>query len=125
MRILLVALFALIGVSGVSAESRDIRLGWMNIQPCSELVTNNGFPYVKTADQELVAYLRLNAPDVNAILGFVNHCAFNVALPATTLAAIFASPGAAQPTFFGLFNTCMAAQNWSSMSLFVDSECMW
>jgi len=125
MHVLLLVLFVLLSVSEVSADSRDIRLGWMNIQECSTLVTDNGLPYVKTAPQELAAYLHVVAPDVNVIMKYVNHCAFNVALPATTLAAILASPAAAQPTFFGSFNACMATQDWSSMSLYVDSKCKW
>jgi hypothetical protein len=133
-----VTLGVLLGLTGLvfispaaKAESQQIELGWANLPECTRL-TNSGESILgdivpdtlETAPQRITAYLNLEAPDINSVIANARYCAWTAAA-ATGLSWIIASPAAAQLTFFASFSACMSSQEWSSLSLSVDTECEW
>lgn len=113
------------------AEATDIRLGWMNLPECSRAVCSGTGLFcpdtIQYAPQELSGYAHIEAPDLNSVIASVNHCAFNVALPTATLAAILANPASAQPAFSSAFSACMTEKSskWTGLSLYTKTECRW
>lgn len=112
------------------ADSLEIELGWGNLPECTRMVASGGSIFgggfrdtLEKTPQRVTAYLHVEAPSVDSVRSAINHCAFNVALPRATLAAILGDPSLAQPVFFESFNSCMAGLAWSSLSLYTKTQC--
>lgn len=131
LRLIALAMGMLGSAALAHAETRDINLGWMNLPECSRATCSGRGLFcpdtIEYAPQELSGFLHIEAPNTNQVLGAINHCTFDVALPTATLAAILANPASAEPTFRGAFATCMANQKaiWSSMYLYTATACKW
>ena len=118
-----------------SNSTNRIELGWMNITPCSKLdwvgssIPGISAPRITTAEQRLVAYADVNAPNLRSELeGAIVSCAMT-AVSAAGLAAILSSPAGAYPTFSATFGACLTqkASNLRlvDVALKVESHCMW
>lgn len=105
--------------AGAHSESQKIELGWTYIVPCERGL----FP-PETASQRLIAYLNLEAPNVNDIQDAAQECAIQSTAVAT-LAGIIADPTAAFPVFYQTFSDCMSYRAWTSAGLSVESKCDW
>ena len=112
-------------------ENHTIELGWADYADCSRVVSSGknifGLPdTVQTAKQRVYAYAIINAKNANDIRDDLKECAIEAAAGAT-LSSIFASPGAATPTFNAYFSDCMSrkSKDFISIKLDVRGVCMW
>jgi hypothetical protein len=114
-----------------TAEDRVLWHGWMNLTPCSKLITNNGFPYVKTGPQELHGYIKASLPDDTQaeIKGAVGDCAAQAAGTAGAV-GLLTNVGAVWPTFMQSFGTCVGSkadgfktQLYNSVRLETATQC--
>jgi hypothetical protein len=106
-------------VSSSFADGQKIELGWTYIVPC----TRGIFP-PETANQRLIAYMNLEAPDIPSIQDIAQNCAMQ-GVAAAGLAAIIADPAAAMPAFYAGFNSCMSNAVYTNVGLSVESKCDW
>ena len=89
------------------AEEAEIWSGWTNIVPCTKLVTDNGFPYIKTASQELHTDLYLNSDKLADVGSVALQCTKDAAV-STLLATIVPGGAAAIPSAKSALVTCMS-----------------
>jgi hypothetical protein len=119
--LLLVATLLL--TANAHAESKRINLGWMDIIDCTKFSWDGG---LERARQTMNAYVDVDAPNASEIQSDLKECALEGA-GAAGVTAIVASPEAAMPAFEATFGACVSAkaEEYSSISLGVDSSCHW
>lgn len=117
--------------AAASPPDARIELGWgdMNLTPCSKIEWRQIFsPTLRAAPQRWYAYANINMPNSQMIENTIKNCAFKAAA-VTTIAAIFASPSAATPTFWQSFKQCMSSAGedaaQSVVSLSIETKCDW
>jgi len=119
-----------VGSPGESPGTSKQRVwhGWGNGPPCSKLVTDNGFPYVKMGPQEIHAEMTADVPDGAGILQQVQQCG-GTAAGACAIAAWMSSGAACLPAFKTSFMACVQAMGANiienSINFRTWSECQY
>src|SRR5262249_33442840 len=113
-----------------NAHAERMRIGWMNIQPCSTVEwRNDGLfglpsPTVRTAAQEAALFLDIDATDFQQVQSELSSCAQEGVAAATLAALLTDLPGAA-PAFWTAFGSCASNINYFDASLSVETACQW
>jgi hypothetical protein len=113
MRKLSKAAFAFAALIALGAEAKSAEMevwhGWANIWPCSKLITDNGFPYVKTSSQELHSVVFLNHDKLSELGDIAVQCTKDAGV-AGLFAAIVSGGGAAFPAAAAAWSQCMSSR---------------
>lgn len=115
--------------SNADPDSRVIWRGWMNLPPCSKLITDNGLvPYLKTADQEWHVEITGRFPNGNDAQSAIEDCG-KVASAVCAVAAWYSGGTACVAAFESSFSACMTSRGKkvieNSIKLSTRSECKW